>query len=82
MIWQLTAPVIIFAAALYALIKKTDVFGGFMAGAKDGLLVLWTIVPALVTLLAALAMLRASGFMDAFAEFCRPAFALAGIPPE
>ena len=82
MIWQLLTPLLILSVALYALFKNEDIFSALIAGARDGLNVLLRIVPALVPLLAAITMLRASGFLDAFSEFCRPAFGWLGIPPE
>ncbi|MDR0325534.1 MAG: spore maturation protein [Oscillospiraceae bacterium] len=82
MIWQLITPLLILGIALYALLRGVDIFAALIAGARDGLNVLLRIVPALVPLLAAITMLRASGFLDAFAEFCRPAFQFLGIPPE
>jgi len=82
MLWQLTAPLIIAGVCLYALTRSVGVFDALMTGARDGLNVLLRIVPALVPLLAAIMMLRASGFMDAFAAFCRPAFVVLGIPSE
>jgi spore maturation protein B len=82
LIWQLITPLLILGTAAYALLRGVDVFGALLAGARDGLNILLRIVPALVPLLAAITMLRASGFLDAFSEFCRPAFQWLGIPPE
>jgi spore maturation protein B len=82
MIWQLITPLLILGVALYALSRKVDLFAALLAGARDGLNVLLRIVPALVPLLAAITMLRASGFLDAFSELCRPAMGWLGIPPE
>ncbi|MDR1692279.1 MAG: spore maturation protein [Oscillospiraceae bacterium] len=82
MIWSMIAPLIILGVSLYAVLRGHDIFAAFLAGAKEGLAVLVRIVPALVTLLAAITMLRSSGALDAFSELCRPLFALLGIPPE
>ena len=82
MIWQLIAPILIGAVALYAVLRGHDIFAALMGGAREGLNVLLRIIPALVPLLAAITMLRASGFLDAFALFCRPAFVKLGIPAE
>jgi spore maturation protein B len=80
--WQLITPLLILGVALYALLRGVDLFSALIAGARDGLNVLLRIVPALVPLLAAITMLRASGFLEAFSNFCRPAFQFLGIPPE
>ncbi len=82
MIWQIMAPLIVLGVSLYAVLRGVDIFSAFIEGAKEGLRVLYRIVPALVTLLAAITMLRASGALDAFAELCRPLFAAIGIPAE
>ncbi|MDR1736351.1 MAG: spore maturation protein [Oscillospiraceae bacterium] len=66
----------------YGFARKTDLFSAMLDGAKEGLSVLFRIVPALVALLAVIAMLRASGAMDAAADLLRPVFDLVGIPPE
>lgn len=79
---QLITPVLIISVLLYAAFKRVDVFSGMIGGAKDGLMTLTRIIPALVPLLAAIGMLRASGALDAFSDFCAPAFRLIGIPPE
>ena len=62
--------------------KRVDTFDAMTSGAKEGLMVVFRIIPALVGLLVCLTMLRASGAMDAAAELCRPLFAFFGIPPE
>ncbi|MCL2004316.1 MAG: spore maturation protein [Oscillospiraceae bacterium] len=82
MIWQLVTPLLILGVVLFALLRGVEVFDALIAGARDGLNVLLRIVPALVPLLAAVTMLRASGFLNAFSELCRPAFQWLGIPPE
>jgi spore maturation protein B len=82
MIWQLITPLLIMGVALYAIMRNVDLFSALIAGARDGLNVLLRIVPALVPLLAAITMLRASGFLDAFSELCSPVFGWLGIPPE
>jgi spore maturation protein B len=82
LIWQLVTPLLIASVILYALLRGVDVFSALISGARDGLNVLLRIVPALVPLLAAIAMLRASGFLEAFSDLCRPAFQWLGIPPE
>ena len=41
-----------------------------------------SIIPALVLLLTAISMLRASGAVELIADFCSPVFHFLGIPPE
>ena len=53
-----------------------------LTGAADGLKLLISIVPALVLLLTAVTMLRASGAIDTISSVCAPVFEFFGIPPE
>lgn len=57
-------PVIIFYIIAYALTEKVNVYDEFVAGAGDGLKTVLKIMPTLVGLMAAVGMLRASGFLD------------------
>ena len=79
---SLLTPLIIAVVALWALYKKQDVFSALLAGAKDGLHTLVGVVPALVALLPAVYMLRASGALDALTRLIAPALSFLGIPPE
>jgi len=79
---SLIVPVLLAATAVYALGKKVDVYGALTAGAGEGLSVTVRILPALVGLLAAVYMFRASGAMDWFAQLLSPVLEVLGIPPE
>lgn len=79
---SLLTPLIIAAAAIWALYRRQDVFSALLAGAKDGLHTLVGIVPALVALLPAVYMLRASGALDALTRLLAPALSAVGVPPE
>ncbi|MEA5143890.1 MAG: nucleoside recognition domain-containing protein [Oscillibacter sp.] len=79
---SLIVPVLLAATAVYALSKKVDVYGALTAGAGEGLSVTVRILPALVGLLAAVYMFRASGAMDWFAQLLAPVLEVLGIPPE
>lgn len=81
-LFALVVPAIIGTVAVFALHKKVDVFDALTTGAKDGLRVIFKILPALVALLTAVYMLRASGALDALSLVCRPLFNAIGIPPE
>ena len=75
-------PALITFTALFAMEKKVDVYAAVTRGAEDGLTVLLRIVPALVGLLTAVYMFRASGAMEFFGQLCAPLLKLMGIPPE
>lgn len=78
----LTVPALLAGVGLYGALTGTDVFSALTAGALDGLRTVVRIFPALVALLAAVSMLRASGALDALMRLCAPVLAWLGIPPE
>lgn len=82
MSFGIVIPLIIAGTAAIALSKKTDVYSSLTSGISDGLKVVVRIFPALVALLSAYYMLRASGALDAFTALMKPAFNFFGIPPE
>lgn len=75
-------PVILLVSAALALRKKSDPYTQMLSGAADGLKILVSILPALVLLLTAVNMLRASGAIELVSEFLSPLFHFFGIPPE
>ncbi len=75
-------PIMLFGICAVALGKKEDPYGLMLTGAKDGLKIVYSIVPSLVLLLTAVSMLRSSGAVEAIGRFCAPFFRLVGIPPE
>ena len=62
--------------------RRVNVYAALTRGAEDGLTVLLHVIPALVGLLTAVSMFRASGAMDALAQLCAPVLNLLGIPAE
>lgn len=82
MILDLLVPGLMLAVSCAALAGKRDVYTCLVTGAGEGLSVLKSIVPALVILLTAVYMLRASGAMDRITELLAPVCRWAGIPPE
>lgn len=75
-------PVLLSTVAVYGMGKKVDVYSALTHGAEEGLTVLLHIIPALVGLLTAVSMFRASGALDWFAGLCAPLLNSFGIPPE
>ena len=73
---------IMLAASLLALQKKENTYDLLLQGGAEGLRLLLTITPALVVLLTAVHMLRASGAVELLSNFLAPAFRFVGIPPE
>ena len=68
--------------AIYASGKKVDVYAALTHGAEEGLSVLLRIVPALVALLTAVSMFRASGAAELLTALFAPLLELVGIPAE
>ena len=75
-------PGLLFAAAAVALRKKENAYELMLGGAAEGLNMLLSLIPALILLLTAVTMLRASGAVELISKFLSPAFRFMGIPPE
>ena len=75
-------PLLLLAASLLALRKKENAYDLLLQGGAEGLRLLLTIAPALVILLTAVQMLRASGAVALLSDLLEPVFRLMGIPPE
>ena len=78
----LTVPLLLAGVGLCGMLTGTDVFSALTDGARDGLKTVMRIFPALVALLTAVSMLRASGALEALTRLCAPILARLGIPPE
>ena len=75
---ELVVPGILAGVACYGMAKGVDVYDALLVGAGKGLEILLKILPALVTLLTVVAMLRASGGLEVLADV----LGWLGIPPE
>ena len=75
-------PVLLLGASLLALRRKENAYDLLLQGGAEGLKLVFTILPALVVLLTAVQMLKASGAMELLSGFLAPAFRFLGIPPE
>lgn len=75
-------PVLLAAVAVCGMGRRVDVYSALTHGAEEGLTVLLQILPALVGLLTAVSMLRASGALDWFSGLCAPILDTVGIPPQ
>ena len=82
LVLDLLVPGIIAGVSCYGMAKRVDVYDALLQGAAKGLEILLRILPALVTLLTVVAMLRASGALELAAELLAPALEWLGIPPE
>ena len=75
-------PLLLLLASALALRKKENAYDLLLSGATEGLKLLVTLVPALILLLTAVTMLRASGAMEIAETYLAPVFHFFGIPPE
>ncbi|MFH1810024.1 MAG: nucleoside recognition domain-containing protein [Pseudomonadota bacterium] len=78
----LTIPLLMIVLLLYGLAHGVRVYNSFIDGAKEGFDVALKIIPYLVAILVAVAMLRASGALDAFIALLRPLVEPLGMPAE
>ncbi|MCI8525958.1 MAG: spore maturation protein [Oscillospiraceae bacterium] len=79
---ELMIPLFMVLVSLTALRRRQDVYAALLEGGAEGLRILLSIVPALVLLLTAVHMLRASGAINALSALLSPLFQALGIPPE
>ena len=75
-------PILLLLTAVVALRKRENAYDLLLTGAADGLKLLVSIVPALILLLTAVTMLRASGAVSVLSSLLAPVFSFFGIPPE
>ena len=79
---EYVVPLLLMGVCLTALRRQQNVYDLLLQGGAEGLKLLVTIIPALVLLLTAVHMLRASGAVDLLSRFLAPVFSFFGIPPE
>ena len=65
---------------LYGLWKKTDVFSAFLQGASQGLADAVEIFPALLALMTAIAVFKASGALEILSYAAGPLLTSVGLP--
>lgn len=82
LLYTMLIPMILAGVALYAMSRRVDVYSALVQGAGEGLGTLVRIVPALIALLTAVHMLRASGALELAAQVLGPILGRLGIPAE
>ena len=75
-------PGLLAACSLLVLHKKENAYDLLLQGGAEGLKTAVTILPALVVLLTAVQMLKASGAVELLGGFLAPGFEAVGIPAE
>ena len=75
-------PLIVLLSAILVLRKQENAYDLLLQGGAEGLKLMASILPALVLLLTAVHMLRASGGVELLSNLLAPVFHWFGIPPE
>ncbi len=75
-------PVIMCAIVIYSAVKGINVFDTFLSGAKEGFSSGISILPALVALMTAVGMFKASGALDVLTYGLKPLASLLHLPSE
>lgn len=79
---EYAVPLLLIAALFLTLRKQEDAYGLMLEGGQEGLRLLAAIVPTLVVLMTAVAMLRASGAVERIGNLLAPLLTAVGIPEE
>ena len=80
--FTMLVPLILAGVALYAALHRVDVYSSLCRGAGSGLETLVRVLPALVGLMTAVSMLRASGALELLSAALSPALEAVGLPAE
>ena len=75
-------PLLLLFTCLWALKKKENAYDILLTGGREGLQLVFSLIPTLVFLMTAVHMLRASGAMELLSIPLSPIFSFFGIPPE
>lgn len=75
-------PVFIALIMIIGLAKRVDVFGEFTDGAKENLMSAFDVLPALIALMTAIGMFKASGGLELISAAISPVTEFLGFPRE
>jgi spore maturation protein B len=75
-------PCFILLVLVTATVKRVPSYELFVEGGKEGVKLAFSLLPFLVGMIAAIAILRSSGALEAFVGLISPILVYAGIPPE
>lgn len=68
---EFMVPLVIFYIVGFGVLSKRPVFDDFLSGALEGMKTVAGIMPTLIGLMAAVGVLRASGFLEVLSEFMK-----------
>ena len=75
-------PFFIALIMIIGLIKRVDIFNEFTAGATENLKAAFDVLPALIALMTAIGMFKASGALEVISEAISPITGFLGFPEE
>ena len=78
----LASPALVAAVCLAGLLRGADVYDALLDGARKGLRTMAEVLPALLVLMPAIAVFRASGLPELLGRLLEPLLGGLGIPPE
>ncbi len=81
-IGNMMIPLIVLLILIYAIKKKVPIYDSFLSGAKEGLELGISILPALIAMLFAINILLKSNILDYCFLFLKPLFNLLKVPIE
>ncbi len=79
---NLAMPLIILLIVTYGLLEKNKVFDDFLEGAKEGIEIVFSILPTLIGLFVAIGALRNSGILDMIIRIITPLLNVIHFPSE
>lgn len=79
---QLAIPIMLCVILIFGFKKKVPIYSTFLSGAEDGMKTVVQIFPAMLAILTAVAMFKASGAMDLLIFCVRPVTNLLHIPED
>lgn len=79
---NLAMPLVILLIIAYGLMEKNKVFDDFLEGAKEGMEIVFNILPTLIGLFVAIGALRNSGILDIIIRFITPLLNVIHFPSE
>ena len=79
---NLAMPLMILMIVIYGLLEKNKVFDDFLEGAKEGIEIVFSILPTLIGLFVAIGALRNSGILDIIIRFITPILNVIHFPSE
>ena len=74
-------PFIILSIVVYGVLKGVNVYEAFIRGARSGFLTVIRLMPTLIGLMAAVGILRASGFLDFISDVIGQFSTMIGFHP-